>query len=122
MVRDVIYAAVGEKTLEDIICEAEAAENYEQVRIPVTQTAKPTTTRRETSDYCAQELAAVDYSEPDHEHDVKRSYRAEHLQAPAPTVHRHRVAGKSISGGGRDHGEAWEPVDELGSGHIGGEK
>jgi len=39
VVRDVIYPAVGEKTLEDIICEAEAAENYEQVRIPVTQTA-----------------------------------------------------------------------------------
>jgi len=29
LVRDVIYPAIGEKTLEDIICEAEAAENYE---------------------------------------------------------------------------------------------
>jgi hypothetical protein len=29
LVRDVIYPAVGEKTLEDIICEAEAADNYE---------------------------------------------------------------------------------------------
>ena len=96
VVRDVIYPAVGEQTLEDI-CEAEAAENYEQVRIPVTQTANQQPPGRETSDYCAQELASVDYSEPDHGHDVKRS-RAEHLQAPAPTVYRHGVAGKSISG------------------------
>ena len=29
VVRDVIYPAVGEKTLEDIIRETEAAENYE---------------------------------------------------------------------------------------------
>ena len=29
VIRDVIYPVVGEQTLEDIICEAEAAENYE---------------------------------------------------------------------------------------------